>query len=58
MILEESEKIKVAQRRLLTMTTEKYRNRKHRFDISDVLIWGGIAIVVIWIVGKLTGVLP
>ncbi len=41
----------------MTTEIEQYRIKKHKLDISDVLIWGGIAIVVIWIIAKLIGVI-
>lgn len=31
--------------------------KKHDFDYTDVLIWGSITVLILWIIGKLTGVI-
>jgi hypothetical protein len=36
------------------MTTEK----TYKFDYTDVLIWLGIAIIVLWMIGKIAGIIP
>lgn len=30
----------------------------HKYDYTDVLIWLGIAIVVLWMIGKIAGIIP
>ena len=30
----------------------------HKFDYTDILIWLGIAIIVLWMIGKIAGIFP
>ena len=32
--------------------------KTHKFDMADVLIWLGIVIIVLWIIGKIIGFIP
>lgn len=32
--------------------------KTHKFDYTDVLIWVGIAIIVLWMIGKIVGIIP
>jgi len=30
----------------------------HKFDIGDVLIWLGLAIIILWMIAKIIGYIP
>jgi hypothetical protein len=30
----------------------------HKFDYTDILIWLGIAIIVLWMIGKIVQIIP
>ncbi|VVB88776.1 Uncharacterised protein [uncultured archaeon] len=32
--------------------------KTYKFDYTDVLIWLGIAIIVLWMIGKIVGIIP
>ncbi len=32
--------------------------KTYKFDYTDVLIWLGIAIIVLWMIGKIIGIIP
>ena len=32
--------------------------KAYKFDYTDVLIWLGIAIIVLWMIGKIVGLIP
>jgi hypothetical protein len=32
--------------------------KKYKFDYTDVLFWLGIAIIVVWMIAKITGLIP
>ena len=48
-------KIKQLVNQVLTMATIE---KVHKYDYTDVLIWLGIAIVVLWMIGKIAGIIP
>jgi hypothetical protein len=31
---------------------------KRKYDFADVLIWGGLAIIVLWMIAKIIGLIP